>query len=455
MAYNYQNFLRPISSEDRNIQVIDSTGKIKYTINAFHIVNTVVSNNIVKINLKSNKVISIDFNTNNEAREALSFLQTQIDTLVNKVPYNIDKQIENFVLDQSFQGSQGIFEIEPEGGTLSIFGTTSQYGDILPGFDNTYNLGSPALQWKSLYVGTSSIYIGGVTLSSHDDSIVMNSLNLGTVENPVILRNDEGTIIYGDIPVTKYFATSSTPLQLPDIDGIVVLNTPRNLSYRPMQKIVVYNVAYEGYMVSDYVDDDSVFFTGLVDSYVSGTESGQLEVIVDYSTGYGLTNSENIVPTYSFWNIDISSSNWGSAVGMTASFTELTVTGPINIQQVIEVLTTATSSPGLSPSTFNLNFDDGSIFYIEPEGDNFTANYLNVSTTDDRIISTTIIISQTASAYIPDVVAINGDIIPISWANGLLPSGNANQTDIVGFSFMRIGATWSKVFGQLSTFANI
>jgi hypothetical protein len=140
----------------------------------------------------------------------------------------------------------------------------------------------------------------------------MNSLNLGTVENPVILRNDEGTIIYGDIPVTKYFATSSTPLQLPDIDGIVVLNTPRNLSYRPMQKIVVYNVAYEGYMVSDYVDDDSVFFTGLVDSYVSGTESGQLEVIVDYSTGYGLTNSENIVPTYSFWNIDISSSNWGS-----------------------------------------------------------------------------------------------------------------------------------------------
>jgi len=79
MAYNYQNFLRPISSEDRNIQVIDSVGKIKYTINAFHIVNIVVSNNIIKINLKSNKVISLDFNTNNEAREALAFLQTQVD----------------------------------------------------------------------------------------------------------------------------------------------------------------------------------------------------------------------------------------------------------------------------------------------------------------------------------------------------------------------------------------
>ena len=144
----------------------------------------------------------------------------------------------------------------------------------------------------------------------------------------------------------------------------------------------------------------------------------------------------------------------GPPVGPTASFEEITITGTSNIQQVVEVLTTATAT-GLSPSTFNLNFDDGSIFYIEPEGDNFVADYLNVPVTDNRIISTTIIISQTASAYIPDTVIINGDIIPISWANGLLPSGNANQTDIVGFSFMRIGATWSKVFGQLSTFATI
>jgi hypothetical protein len=124
------------------------------------------------------------------------------------------------------------------------------------------------------------------------------------------------------------------------------------------------------------------------------------------------------------------------------------------IQRLGVILSTATAT-GLSPSTYNLNFDDGSIFYIEPEGDDFVANYLNVPTTDNRIISTTIIITQTASAYIPDTVIINGDFIPISWSNGSLPTGNANQTDIVGFSFMRIGATWSKVFGQLSTFNTI
>jgi hypothetical protein len=346
MAYNYQNFLRPISSEDRNIQVIDSTGKIKYTINAFHIVNTVVSNNIVKINLKSNKVISIDFNTNNEAREALSFLQTQIDTLVNKVPYNIDKQIENFVLDQSFQGAEGptgpegptgsqgvpgptgepqvnIFEIEPEGGTLFIFGTTSQYGDILPGFDNTYNLGSPELKWKSLYVGTSSIYIGGVTLSSHDDSIVMNSVNLGSIENPVILRNDGGQLIYSEEAVTKYFATSSTPLQLPALESIVTLETSRHLAYNIMQQVVIYNQPYNAYWDNEYLEDESVFFTGQVTEYISGTESGLLSVLVDYSNKYGVT-VDGIVPTYSFWSINISPANYNQLSSTQSKISEIT-----------------------------------------------------------------------------------------------------------------------------------
>ena len=165
------------------------------------------------------------------------------------------------------------------------------------------------------------------------------------------------------------------------------------------------------------------------------------------------TASQTYTFGYTTWTYN--GNAWvASGGGGIASFTELTVIGPSNIQQVIEILTTATAT-GLSPSTYELNFDDGSIFYLEPEGDNFVASYLNVPTTDDSIISTTIIISQTASAYIPNVVVINGDIIPISWTNGLLPSGNSNQTDIVGFSFMRIGATWSKVFGQLSTFATI
>lgn len=47
----------------------------------------------------------------------------------------------------------------------SSAGTTTFSGDLIPGVNNTYSLGSPTNQWKELYVSSSSIYIGGVKLS--------------------------------------------------------------------------------------------------------------------------------------------------------------------------------------------------------------------------------------------------------------------------------------------------
>jgi hypothetical protein len=203
MAYNYNNFLRPLSTTDRNIQILDSNGKIKYTVNPFAVINTMVNNNVIKINLKNDKIIILDFFTSEQAKDAILQLQIQIDTLIGKTPIQIDKQIENYVLAQ-----EGIInEITPEGGTLTINGTVSVnsidtnsinvdsittkniypvgntisfHGDLIPGTNSVYNLGSPSNQWHSLYVGTSSIYIGGVTLSSHGDSILVNSINLGS-----------------------------------------------------------------------------------------------------------------------------------------------------------------------------------------------------------------------------------------------------------------------------------
>jgi len=456
----------------------------------------VVSNNIVKINLKSNKIILIDFDNNNQAKIAISQLQTQIDILVNKTPYNIDKQIENFVLSNGggglgpqgnigLTGSQGpqgaaqsnLNEINPDGGTLVINGTMSLFGDLLPGQNGIYNLGSPELQWHSLYVATSSIYIGGVTLSAYGDSLVVNSINLGTVQNPVILKNDEGQIVYGEEPVTKYYATSSTPLQLPDIDQVVTLVTKRNLAYSPMQQIVVYNVAYNGYMVDDYVDDDSVFFTGQVSGYISGTESGYLDVLVDYSSGFGLTNSEGIVPTYSYWNIDISPANYKANTftindpiqngilfsdgsennlntssditfdGLTFSVnTDIVLGGQTKIQQVVEKISNTTSS-----SEIEYNFNTSSIWYHNDLSSDFTASISNVPISDS-IITFNIVIEQSATAYLPTDVKINGSSYTIYWNAGSLPTGTPDFIDIIGLSILQFNGD-IKVLGQVSSYS--
>ena len=590
MAYNYNTFLKPLNTGDKNILIFNESGELVYTINPFSILNTQVRGNIITISVKSGRTILLDFLNSNYALNALPILQDRVKTLTREVPNFIDKQVENWVLD-----------LENNLTSPTIHGTLSMDGNIIPSLDYTWDLGSPTNRWNNIYVrdalvASQSLYIGEVKLSTVD-----------------------GAVLAGDQAISRYEGTSTTYFATPEVGQIVTLTTQDHLSYKYGDTLKVFN-SEENFAEADDYSDDSIYsyFIGRVDTYNPLT--GQLILVTNASYNVGLTFSlwfiklntdvgelGNQIPSLNkTWNLGSTSSKWNNLYideifgdgditlpegkhlysgglrfsnritgtsndlltvldkgfyfelttqkylsfergitvivsngledfyvddeyyddangavmftivdsynestgllglyverpiglgrtasswsinisgrqatlelgptasfqdltvtgntniqqvnGTTASFEDLTVTGPSNIQQVIEVLTTATAVIAGSPSTFNLNFDDGSIFYIEPEGENFLASYLNVPVTDNRIISTTIVISQTASAYIPNLVAINGDIIPISWANGSLPSGNVNQTDIVGFSFMRIGATWSKVFGQLSTFATI
>jgi hypothetical protein len=505
MAYKLENFLIQVSGTYRLLKIKDNSGIIKYTIDGFSITSLRAINNIVKIVTKSN-TIDLDFSTTNEARIALSRIQAQIDLLKEKTPIFIDKKISNYVsnITQGFRynGTSSTPLQVPSIGDIVLLYTQTElgytpgqsilaYNTLIDNFFNEDYVYEPTISFQGQVDGYDasngllSVLIDnsvGYGLTNSQNQIATYSfwyLNLigqigpqgaagsgiGTGTGPQGNTGPQGFQGYTGPQgfqglADRYSATSSTPLQIPEAGYVANLVTQTSLAYTPGQSVLVYNTLAENYMDDEYVEEDSsILFIGQIDNYIPST--GDLQLVVSSSVGFGLTDSNNETATYSFWYINITGQTGqdGQGVGMTASFTELTVTGPTNIQQVIEVLTTATSGPGLliSPtaSTFNLNFDDGSIFYIEPEGENFVANYLNFPTTDNRIISTTIIISQTASAYIPNVVAVDGDIIPISWANSSLPSGNANQTDIVGFSFMRIGATWSKVFGQLSTFATI
>jgi hypothetical protein len=501
MAYNYNNFLRPLSTTDRNIQILDSNGKIKYTVNPFAVINTMVNNNVIKINLKNDKIIILDFFTSEQAKDAILQLQIQIDTLIGKTPLQIDKQIENYVLAQ-----EGIInEITPEGGTLTINGTVSVnsidtnsinvdsittkniypvgntisfHGDLIPGTNSVYNLGSPSNQWHSLYVGTSSIYIGGVTLSSHGDSILVNSINLGSRERPVIMKNDGGQMIYDGSPMVKYFATSSTSLQLPDLGHSITLQTQRNLAYNPMQQVVVYNTVYNSYMADDYVEDDSAFFTGQVNGYVSGATSATIDIVVDYSSGYGVTNSQGIVPTYSFWYIDLAPANYSAITSLTitdpllnglvlsdGTDNNLNVTndltydgltfsvnasikllGQTQFQQTVEVVNSSTAS-----ATIDYDFNLGSIWYHNDLISDYNANFINVPESRG-VITTTIVISQGATAYSPTSLTINGATHSIKWSNATPPTGTPNQTDIVGLSFISTNSSFVEILGNISTF---
>jgi hypothetical protein len=120
MSFSFDKFLRPITATDRNIKIYEDNGILKYTINPFHIKNTNVLNNTMRINLDSDRSIVMVFSTNNEAKISLKLLQDQMDVLTEKVPFIIDKDVLNYVTAN--------IKIGPTGSNGKTFtGTSSTY----------------------------------------------------------------------------------------------------------------------------------------------------------------------------------------------------------------------------------------------------------------------------------------------------------------------------------------
>ena len=115
--YSYDTFLRPITDNDRNIKILGVDLLVKYTIDPFTINNTNVSANLVRINLKSNKIITLEFSTSNGAKLALIRLREQIDILITKTPLLIDKDVKNYVTN--------VIDVLTTNGTFSSLATNN------------------------------------------------------------------------------------------------------------------------------------------------------------------------------------------------------------------------------------------------------------------------------------------------------------------------------------------
>ena len=97
------------------------------------------------------------------------------------------------------------------------------------------------------------------------------------------------------------------------------------------------------------------------------------------------------------------------------------------------------------------DFNAGSIWYHGTVSTNFTTNFINLPTDTGRAITTTLILNQGVTSYIPTTVQIEGATQSLKWSGGTA-SGTSNQVDIVGFTFIRVSENWVQVLGQINTF---
>lgn len=125
----------------------------------------------------------------------------------------------------------------------------------------------------------------------------------------------------------------------------------------------------------------------------------------------------------------------------------IAVDGRTTLSAVSEKMVPSVGGTG----TVSYDLSLANIFYANnPTGD-ITANFISVPTSNNRVITPTIILSQSATARIVSAVQIDSSPATINWANGVTPTGNANKQDVFGFSLIRSGSAW-KVLGQMTSY---
>jgi hypothetical protein len=133
--YSSSTFLNPLSSTDRTIQIYNEDLVITHTLNTFNIKNVFRTNNLIKINLKSDRTITLDFNSSNESIISLPLLKSQIDQLSNLSPIHVDKIMEKYIDSiggatgpSGATGPQGIMGVTGSTGPQGIMGVTGSQG---------------------------------------------------------------------------------------------------------------------------------------------------------------------------------------------------------------------------------------------------------------------------------------------------------------------------------------
>lgn len=104
--YDHKTFIKELSGTDKNIQIINSKGVNKFTIDPFSIINYYISNNLLKISLDG-EIITLNFRNTNEAKKAIEKFTKSIDILKENVPLFVNRKLKNFLLDEiSYQPSE-------------------------------------------------------------------------------------------------------------------------------------------------------------------------------------------------------------------------------------------------------------------------------------------------------------------------------------------------------------
>lgn len=403
------------------------------------------------------------------------------------------------------------FPFGPKGDT-GVVDWEDLTNNIVPRTDTMYSLGSRTKRWKDVYIGGNTLVLGGTTLSNptvpfiatltsaeyfvSTSSISLESVGAittgSTFEAPPQSLN-EGQILYvtgvsgndvhfepavtftsNFIPSTEISFNNSTELLIDGVPAKYTLTSATNSTLGGVKIGSGVNISANGTIsVSPYslVTATHTTLGGIkVGAGIGVSADGTISVTtgafalqtatsvilggVKIGTGIDVTPSGTISVSESFRNAGLlvgsvlASNITYSSIQTVGTLTNLQVSGTTKLKQTVETwnLTTVTNS------LIEHNCSTASIFKVVYPSVNWTANFTNVSSSTNEVVSVAVIIQQGSTPHIPTGVRINGVSQVIRWHSGIAPTGNANKFDLVDFSFIGDGTDGYIVLGSLASF---
>jgi hypothetical protein len=125
------------------------------------------------------------------------------------------------------------------------------------------------------------------------------------------------------------------------------------------------------------------------------------------------------------------------------SFTGTPVfSGGVRIQEMIEDVVDV----ALSSNVATLDYSAGNIFWTtSTPSANMTWNITNAPTTDGRVFTINVLVTQGSTGYIPSTFTINGSGVTMKWAAGLTPTptSSSGKIDVFTLTFVRRASSFT------------
>jgi hypothetical protein len=139
------------------------------------------------------------------------------------------------------------------------------------------------------------------------------------------------------------------------------------------------------------------------------------------------------------------SSNGVISLSSTGSYSNSSFAGNTTFQHITYQVTSFSQTMPVGGGVIEYDWSNNTgIFLQTGVNANYTANFTNLPTTNNRVYTATVIINQSATgSYYPQAVQINGSPYTLNWNKGTAPVPGTSETDKFIFILLKSNNTWS------------